>query len=420
MSRIREQYDLTGDNTAAVATGLQRTGGIITSAALLLLVVIGAFSLSGITFIKMIGVAMMIAVVMDATIVRILLVPATMRLLGGRQLVRARTAAPAVRPLRDQGERRRRRSGAHRAGAGRRRTERPGTGGRGLFAPGLRCYTSAMARRRWAGVALALCLLGGCTADEPGPAAPSSAVVHDGGAGRRTAVAPSPDDADRGGGPLHRGAGRAGGRDRGGRDGRRRRGRAAELDRPGAPGVPGDRRPGGRRPGRDRDGDDPPAPAGVGSARARRRHGRRHRPVRRTGARLRIPGRRPGHRRDADVGRHPVRGGHRPRAGRVGRLRRRHHRAPAAQQLRRRPPAQPAGRRRRRDRRGAGRPGPVPGGAGGLAGGHRALHGLAVPASRGRGERRLRRLPRVGPGSTASRPCCATTRRSSRTGRRSR
>ena len=90
MSRIREQYDLTGDNTTAVATGLQRTGGIITSAALLLLVVIGAFSLSGITFIKMIGVAMLIAVVIDATIVRILLVPATMRLLGRRQLVRAR------------------------------------------------------------------------------------------------------------------------------------------------------------------------------------------------------------------------------------------------------------------------------------------------------------------------------------------
>jgi uncharacterized membrane protein YdfJ with MMPL/SSD domain len=93
MSRIREQYDLTGDNTAAVATGLQRTGGIITSAALLLLVVIGAFSLSGITFIKMIGVAMLIAIVIDATVVRILLVPATMRLLG-----RANWWAPA--PLR--------------------------------------------------------------------------------------------------------------------------------------------------------------------------------------------------------------------------------------------------------------------------------------------------------------------------------
>ena len=82
MSRIREQYDLTGDNTTAVATGLQRTGGIITSAALLLLVVIGAFSLSGITFIKMLGVAMVIAIAIDATVVRLLLVPAIMRLLG--------------------------------------------------------------------------------------------------------------------------------------------------------------------------------------------------------------------------------------------------------------------------------------------------------------------------------------------------
>lgn len=82
MSRIREQYDLTGDNTTAVATGLQRTGGIITSAALLLIVVIAAFSTSGISFIKMIGVAMLISVVVDAGIVRTLLVPATMRLLG--------------------------------------------------------------------------------------------------------------------------------------------------------------------------------------------------------------------------------------------------------------------------------------------------------------------------------------------------
>jgi uncharacterized membrane protein YdfJ with MMPL/SSD domain len=93
MSRIREQYDVTGDNTTAVATGLQRTGRIITSAALLLMVVIGAFSASSITFIKMIGVAMLIAVFVDATVVRILLVPATMRLLG-----RANWWAP--RPLR--------------------------------------------------------------------------------------------------------------------------------------------------------------------------------------------------------------------------------------------------------------------------------------------------------------------------------
>jgi RND superfamily putative drug exporter len=82
LSRIREQYDLTGDNTAAVAAGLQRTGGVITSLALLLIVVVGAFSASGVTFIKLIGVGMIVALVIDATLVRILLVPATMRLLG--------------------------------------------------------------------------------------------------------------------------------------------------------------------------------------------------------------------------------------------------------------------------------------------------------------------------------------------------
>jgi RND superfamily putative drug exporter len=82
LSRIREQYDLLGDNTKAVATGLQRTGGIITSAALLFLVVIAAFSTSGISFIKLFGIGMIISLIVDATIVRALLVPATMRLLG--------------------------------------------------------------------------------------------------------------------------------------------------------------------------------------------------------------------------------------------------------------------------------------------------------------------------------------------------
>jgi uncharacterized membrane protein YdfJ with MMPL/SSD domain len=93
LSRIRERYDVTGDNTAAVARGLQRTGGIITSLALLLVIVVGAFSASGITFIKLMGVGMIIALVVDATIIRVLLVPATMRLLG-----RATWWAP--RPLR--------------------------------------------------------------------------------------------------------------------------------------------------------------------------------------------------------------------------------------------------------------------------------------------------------------------------------
>ncbi|MBA2508648.1 MAG: MMPL family transporter [Nocardioidaceae bacterium] len=82
LSRIRERWDQTHDNTEAVATGLQRTGGIITSAALLLAVVIGAFATSGIVFIKMIGVGMLVAIVLDATVVRALLVPAAMRLMG--------------------------------------------------------------------------------------------------------------------------------------------------------------------------------------------------------------------------------------------------------------------------------------------------------------------------------------------------
>jgi len=93
LSRIRERYDQTGDNTASVAAGLQRTGGVITSLALLLVVVVGAFSVSGITFIKLMGVGMIVALIVDATVVRILLVPATMRLLG-----RANWWAP--RPLR--------------------------------------------------------------------------------------------------------------------------------------------------------------------------------------------------------------------------------------------------------------------------------------------------------------------------------
>jgi RND superfamily putative drug exporter len=82
LSRIREQWDATGNNTAAVATGMQRSGRIITGAALLLVVVIGAFSTSNVAMIKMIGVGMAIAIILDATVIRALLVPATMRLLG--------------------------------------------------------------------------------------------------------------------------------------------------------------------------------------------------------------------------------------------------------------------------------------------------------------------------------------------------
>ena len=82
LSRIKEQFDATGNNRAAVASGMQRTGWLISSAALLLAVVLAAFSTSRIIFIQQIGVGLAIAVIMDATLVRGLLVPATMRLLG--------------------------------------------------------------------------------------------------------------------------------------------------------------------------------------------------------------------------------------------------------------------------------------------------------------------------------------------------
>lgn len=82
LSRIREEYERTHDNTAAVARGLQNSASIITWAAVLLIVVIGAFSTSGVTFIKLIGVGMVVAIAIDATLVRSILVPATMRLLG--------------------------------------------------------------------------------------------------------------------------------------------------------------------------------------------------------------------------------------------------------------------------------------------------------------------------------------------------
>lgn len=82
LSRIKEEYDRTGDNTAAVAVGMQRTGRLITSAAALLAIVFIAFASSSVTIIKMLGVGVALAVLVDATLIRGLMVPAFMRVLG--------------------------------------------------------------------------------------------------------------------------------------------------------------------------------------------------------------------------------------------------------------------------------------------------------------------------------------------------
>ena len=84
LSRIKEVHDETGDNDLAVAVGLQRSGRIITSAAFLIVIVFAGFAAGEVLAIKQLGVGLAIAVLVDATIVRTLLVPATMKLLGER------------------------------------------------------------------------------------------------------------------------------------------------------------------------------------------------------------------------------------------------------------------------------------------------------------------------------------------------
>ncbi len=82
LSRVRAEWLRTGDNTLAVAVGSRRAGGVITSAAVLLLVVVGAFATAGLAVVKLLGVGMFVAIVLDATLVRLVLAPAVMRLLG--------------------------------------------------------------------------------------------------------------------------------------------------------------------------------------------------------------------------------------------------------------------------------------------------------------------------------------------------
>ena len=82
LSRVKENYDKTKDNKESVALGLERTGRIITSAALIMITIFAAFGLTKLVPIKEVGIGMAIAIFLDATLVRVVLVPATMQLLG--------------------------------------------------------------------------------------------------------------------------------------------------------------------------------------------------------------------------------------------------------------------------------------------------------------------------------------------------
>ncbi len=84
LTRIREQYDKTGDNAASVAYGLRTTGGIITGAAIIMVAVFAGFAAGRLTSLEQMGFGLAVAVFLDATVVRSVLVPSTMRLLGDR------------------------------------------------------------------------------------------------------------------------------------------------------------------------------------------------------------------------------------------------------------------------------------------------------------------------------------------------
>lgn len=84
LTRIREIYDETGDNAQSVALGLEKTGRIITSAALVLVLVAGSFTFGDIIIIKALGLGIALAILLDSTVVRALLVPSLMKVLGDR------------------------------------------------------------------------------------------------------------------------------------------------------------------------------------------------------------------------------------------------------------------------------------------------------------------------------------------------
>jgi RND superfamily putative drug exporter len=84
LSRIREHFDQTGDNTESVAYGLRTTGGLITGAAIIMVAVFGGFAAGHLVMLQQMGFGLAVAVLIDATIVRSVLVPASMKLLGNR------------------------------------------------------------------------------------------------------------------------------------------------------------------------------------------------------------------------------------------------------------------------------------------------------------------------------------------------
>lgn len=82
LTRVKEEYDKSGDNSQAVALGIEKTGSVVTSAALIMVATFGVFIFSNIVFMQMVGLALAVAVIVDATLIRTIILPAAMKLLG--------------------------------------------------------------------------------------------------------------------------------------------------------------------------------------------------------------------------------------------------------------------------------------------------------------------------------------------------
>ncbi|MHA2233669.1 MAG: MMPL family transporter, partial [Candidatus Hodarchaeales archaeon] len=82
LSRVKEEYDKSGDNSEAVALGIEKTGAVVTSAALIMAATFGVFIFSDLVLMQMLGLALVVAVIVDATIMRTIILPSAMKLMG--------------------------------------------------------------------------------------------------------------------------------------------------------------------------------------------------------------------------------------------------------------------------------------------------------------------------------------------------
>ena len=154
ISRVHEEWEHTRDASGSVARGLQTTGRVITAAASIMIVVFASFALGDDRIIKLFGIGLASAVFFDAVIIRCLLVPAIMEILGRARVVAAVVAGPPAAAARDRGARGAARGAAPRTGVGGGVAAYSGTNSRALICSsswGLKSHRPLSRARRSSG-----------------------------------------------------------------------------------------------------------------------------------------------------------------------------------------------------------------------------------------------------------------------------